>query len=88
MLQHTGRFMSAARRRLTAREYPDHHSMYIHRRILVPVCPASRPYFVAWNPQETTDVYTLDQHGVTRYDLSSDALPSPAEVEVSPQQMF
>ena len=86
MLQHTGRLMSAACRRLTAREYPGHHSMYVHRRILVPVCPASRPYFVAWNPQEATDVYTLDQHGVTRYDLSSDALPSSAEVEVSPQQ--
>ena len=60
--------------------------MYVPRRILVPVRPASRPYLVAWNPQETMELFTLDQHGVTRYDWSSDTLPSSAEVEVHPHR--
>ena len=60
--------------------------MYIPKQDMVAVRPASRPHFIAWNPQETMEVYTLDQHGVTRYDWSSDALPSPTEGEVRPQQ--
>ena len=71
-----GRLMCAACSRLTAREWP-RYSMYTISQNTVAVRLPSRPYFIAWNPQETMEVLTLDQHGATRYDWSSDALRSP-----------